>query len=45
LGQNPTDYPNAMAYYNEALTIPMFFDLTFDRQDYVIKSLLEIVDA
>src|SRR3989338_791571 len=27
LGFSPTDYPNAQKYYQEALTIPLFYDL------------------
>jgi len=39
LGENPANYPNALNYYNEALTIPVFYDLSFEQQDYVINAL------
>ena len=45
LGYNTSDYPESNDFYNEALSIPMYFTLTNDQQDYVInniKSLLKI---
>ena len=37
LGHNPSLFINANEYYNEALSIPLFFDLTDEQQSYVIK--------
>jgi perosamine synthetase len=38
LGFKPEDYPNARNYYQEALSIPLFYDLTDDQQEYVIRA-------
>jgi perosamine synthetase len=43
LGHRPGDFPEALAYYSEALSIPLFYGLTSDQQGYVIDSLKELV--
>lgn len=43
LGFKPEDYPNAKKYYQEALSIPLFFDLTDDQQGRVISAIKELV--
>lgn len=43
LGFRPDDYPAAMAYYRQALTIPLYFDLTDQEQQLVITSLTALV--
>lgn len=43
LGFKPEDYPNAYKYYQEALSIPLFFDLTDAEQRYVIETLKEFI--
>jgi UDP-4-amino-4,6-dideoxy-N-acetyl-beta-L-altrosamine transaminase len=43
LGFSPDNYPNAQAYYREALSIPLFFSLTEQQQDYVISSMKEFL--
>jgi perosamine synthetase len=43
LGFHPEDYPNAQHYYREALTIPLFYDLTDDEQNHVIAAIRELV--
>ena len=43
LGHRPDDYPNAQRYYQEALSIPLFYSLTGDEQHYVIAALKELV--
>lgn len=30
------DFPEAEKYYNEAISLPLFFDLTIEEQDYII---------
>lgn len=45
MGHVPGDYPEAMSYYSEALTLPLFFDLSFDQQDFVIANLQEILSS
>lgn len=39
LGFKPGDFPNAEAYYRGALSLPMFYDLSFDDQDKVVAAL------
>ena len=36
LGHNMNNYPNAQGFYNEALSIPLFYGLTPDEQKKVI---------
>lgn len=43
LGFSPEDYPDAQAYYQEALSIPLFFDLTDEQQQEVISAIRELV--
>jgi perosamine synthetase len=43
LGFGPTNCPAAMAYYDQALSIPLFYDLTEAQQAEVITALREIV--
>ncbi len=43
LGFRPEDYPCALAYYEQALTIPFYYDLTDPEQQLVIDSLQELV--
>lgn len=43
LGFNPKDYPHAQNYYEEALSIPLYYDLTDEQQNYVITTLQELM--
>jgi len=43
LGYTPEDYPNAQKYYDEALSIPLFYDLTDGQQDQVITAIKMIL--
>jgi perosamine synthetase len=43
LGFKPEDYPNAQKYYQEALSIPLFYDLTDDQQERVISAIKDLV--
>lgn len=43
LGFRPEDYPNAQRYYQEALSIPLFYDLTDEQQKQVITAIKELV--
>jgi perosamine synthetase len=43
LGFRPEDYPNAQKYYQEALSIPLFYDLTEKQQEQVITAIKELV--
>ena len=39
LGHNLNSFKNAKEYYDQALSIPLFYDLTDDEQNYVIKTI------
>lgn len=43
LGFRPADYQNALKYYQEALSIPLFYDLTDDQQERVIATLKALI--
>ena len=43
LGFIPENYPHAMNYYQEALSIPLFYDLTDEQQAYVIAFFKDLV--
>jgi UDP-4-amino-4,6-dideoxy-N-acetyl-beta-L-altrosamine transaminase len=42
-GFNMENHPNAQKYYKQALSIPLFYDLTEKQQDYVINALTELL--
>lgn len=44
LGFKPEDYSNAQMFYEQALSIPLFFDLTDDQQNQVIQAIKEVVE-
>ena len=35
----PGDFPNSETYYSKAISLPIYFDLTNEQQDKVIKVL------
>ncbi len=43
LGFKAGDFPKAEEYYREALTLPLYYGLREEDQDYVIKRLEEII--
>lgn len=43
LGFKPEDYFNAQNYYQETLSIPLFYDLTDEQQEHVITALKELL--
>lgn len=43
LGYAYGNYPQAEQYYREAISIPMYYGLTDEDQDYVIKTIRKIV--
>jgi dTDP-4-amino-4,6-dideoxygalactose transaminase len=43
LGIVSTDYPQANAYYAQALSLPLYVDLTDAQQDSVIALMLELL--
>lgn len=42
-GFNLGDFPEAESYYNEAISLPMFPDLTCEQQSYIVKELETIL--
>jgi len=43
LGFLPEEFPNSQKYYQEALSIPVFYDLTEQQQNHVISAIKELV--
>ncbi len=43
LGFKCGDYPESERYYQETITLPLYYDLTEQEQDYVIKVLKEVL--
>jgi dTDP-4-amino-4,6-dideoxygalactose transaminase len=41
LGFKPEDFPQAQAYYREAISLPMYQTLTDAQQDQVITALFQ----
>tara|TARA_R110000751_G_scaffold11832_6_gene41097 strand:- start:128 stop:1204 length:1077 start_codon:yes stop_codon:yes gene_type:complete len=41
MGFVPEDFPQAMAYYREAISLPMYHTLTEQQQDQVVAALIE----
>lgn len=37
------DFPNSEKYYEEAFTLPLYYSLTDEQQDYIVKSLVEVL--
>jgi len=43
LGLNLEDFPDAINYYEEALSIPLFYDLTDVQQEYIVTVFKDLV--
>jgi UDP-4-amino-4,6-dideoxy-N-acetyl-beta-L-altrosamine transaminase len=44
MGFKPNDFPNAMDYYKQAISIPLYPTLSNQDQDYVIESLKNVLE-
>ena len=44
LGYSIKNYPRAESYYSEALSIPIYYELTDEEQASVIEAILSEVD-
>jgi len=44
-GYNLDDYKNALNYYSEALSIPLFFSLEDNQQEYVIEVINSLLNS
>lgn len=42
-GFSDGDFPNSESYYAEAISIPLFFNLTDEQQDYVISTIRQVL--
>ena len=40
-GLSQPECPNAIEYYNTAISLPLYPELTFEQQDYVIEKVIE----
>lgn len=43
LGFKKGDFPVSEEYYKEAFTLPLYYSLTDEQQDYIVKALSEIL--
>lgn len=43
LGHRPEECPNAMEYYREALTLPLYYGLSDEEQDGVVENLTSVL--
>jgi dTDP-4-amino-4,6-dideoxygalactose transaminase len=43
LGFQLANYPNAQGFYNQALSIPLFYGLTDEQQGFVVLAIKELV--
>lgn len=43
LGFQIQEYPNAQKYYQQALTIPLFYSLSDEQQEYVVSTIKELL--
>lgn len=43
MGFKPGDYPEAEKYYSEAISLPMFQNLTDEQQDQVVEALRKVL--
>lgn len=44
MGYNSSDYPEAEKYYQEAISLPMYVNLTKDKQDMVVAALRKALE-
>ena len=43
IGYDEKNFPNSFKYYRNALTIPLFYDLSDEQQAYVIKQVKKLI--
>lgn len=44
IGFKKGDFPVSEKYYNEVLTLPLYYDLKDEQQDYIVRSLAEVLN-
>ena len=42
-GYNMNNLPNSYQYYNETLSLPLYYSLKNSEQKYVIETILDLV--
>jgi dTDP-4-amino-4,6-dideoxygalactose transaminase len=43
-GYNIDDYPNSYAHYSRVISLPVYYDLSNDQVDTVIKAVIDSVE-
>ena len=43
LGFKESDFPNTVAYYDRAISIPLFSTMSIDQQKYIVKSIKNVL--
>ena len=43
LGFRQGDFPQSEKYYEEVFTLPLYYDLTNDEQDFIVESLQKVL--
>tara|TARA_A100001011_G_C14319001_1_gene849480 strand:+ start:4682 stop:6739 length:2058 start_codon:yes stop_codon:yes gene_type:complete len=38
------DFPNSMEYYNSCLSLPLYYNLEYSQQDYIVDKLYELIE-
>ena len=41
MGFSPGDFPSAEAYYDAAITLPLYYGLSEEQQDFIIAKVKE----
>ena len=44
-GFKPEDFPNALRYYEGAISLPLYYGLTDEQQQYIIEKLKELLSV
>ena len=43
LGAIVNEFPNAIKYYNQALSIPLFYSLQDEEQEHIINTIKDLL--
>jgi dTDP-4-amino-4,6-dideoxygalactose transaminase len=44
MGYDLKNIPNAIKYYEECLSIPIYYDLKYNEQKYIQESIIELIN-
>jgi dTDP-4-amino-4,6-dideoxygalactose transaminase len=42
-GHQKGDFPNAEKFYSRSLSLPLYFDMTHEQQDFIVKTLTNAI--